>query len=74
MLLGVPWASVLGPLLFLIYTDDLPSIIQNLLSKVNLFADDVQLYHVTPAMEDYVTLQPAISLLEQWSVTNASTW
>ena len=40
-------SMVLGPL-FLIYVDDLPSVVQNLLghSKVNLFADNVLLYHL----------------------------
>ena len=68
VLSGVPQGSVLGPLLFLIYIDDLPGVVQNFLSKVNLFADDILLYHLISVLEDYATLQRAISLIEEWLI------
>ena len=70
VLSGVPQGSVLGPLLFLIYIDDLSNVIQALLgnSKVNLFADDILLYHLILNPDDYILLQRAVSLIEQWSV------
>ena len=71
---GAPQGSVLGPLLFLIYIDDLSSIIEVVSPKVNLFADDILLYHFITNDHDYTTLQEAIMLLGQWSTTNHLTF
>jgi len=62
VLSGVPQGSHLGPLLFLIFINDLPNAILN--SKILIFADDIKLYlsHVNN------------SLILQNDINNFSTW
>ena len=62
VLSGVPQGSVLGPLLFLIYIDDLPSVLHNLGPEINLFADDVLLYQVVSKEEDFALVQDNLSV------------
>ena len=64
VLSGVPQGTVLAPLLFLIYINDLPMCIQN---KVRLYADDVLMYSYINSKDDCISLQKDLTALEQWS-------
>lgn len=60
---GVPQGSVLGPILFSAFINDLSNCIN---SKVRLFADDKVLYLVVKSMDNRVQLQQDLKSQETW--------
>ena len=61
---GVPQGSVLSPLLFLLFVNDLPDWIK---SSIKMFADDSKMWRGIKEEDDKETLQSDLIKLMEWS-------
>lgn len=68
---GVPQGSILGPLLFTMFINDLPSVLKH--CKIHMFADDVQIYLYATDLsvsEMSLLLNEDLSRIFSWSTRN----
>ena len=64
---GVPQGSVLGPILFLLFINDIG---EDISSHIRLFADDTTVYRAVNSRGDAEHLQRDLGKLEEWSHVN----
>ena len=65
---GVPQGSLLGPILFLIYVNDMPDEVKN--SHIAMFADDSKCYKCITSETDCAVLQEDLNALSVWANLN----
>ena len=61
---GIPQGSVLGPILFVLYINDL---LKSIVSDVYMFADDTKVCKMINSPDDQHTLQNNLDYLTPWS-------
>ena len=65
---GVPQGTVLGPLLFIIFINDITNATRN--CQIKIFADDSKLLHAIKSIEDHDNLQNDLNAVLEWSKKN----
>jgi hypothetical protein len=63
---GIPQGSVLGPILFVCFINDLPDVIHTM---VHIFADNTKVYNRVDELSGHEELQDDLRRLQQWSDT-----
>ena len=63
---GIPQGSVIGPILFVIFINDMPNEVKYNMCK--LFADDCKLYGVVNVSDKASTIQKDLDNLSNWSI------
>ena len=64
----MPQGSILGPLLFIVYINDLPDSVLH--SRILLFADDTKCFRQIKSYTDQQLLQTGLNLLSNWSAVS----
>ena len=66
---GVPQGSIIGPLLFVLFINDITNVLSRG-TQILMYADDTKIWKVIHNHEDQITLHKDIANLYDWSVLN----
>ena len=69
VLSGVPQGSILGPIIFVLFLNDIVSGIHDG-TNILMYADDTKIWRQMDSYDDYITLQLDINYLHDWSLNN----
>ena len=61
---GIPQGTVLGPLMLLLYINDITKDID---SSVRMFADNCLIYRIIESTDDAIKLQQDLDMLSEWA-------
>ena len=69
VLSGVPQGSILGPILFVLFINDLPQVLHSD-TNLALYADDTKIWRTIKNDDDIAKLQLDINYLDRWAEIN----
>ena len=69
VLSGIPQGSILGPLIFVLFINDLNDAISEN-TNISLYADDTKIWREIISYEDHLILQNDINSMYKWSIEN----
>ena len=70
---GVPQGSILGPLFFVLFINDMMECVSEG-TNIALYADDTKLWRAIHSWTDHIILQKDIGSLYEWSINNKMTF